>query len=312
MGFIYQNFALSVLELWEKASKVNNKNIHSDLTWTFGIMNGNSHDFLDLQVHALALASSIILTERVVPKIICCWDIPYSYSSLKKDSEKEKYYPSFLFEAFKVPHKDFFHKEFRRCYRLSSKYFDLHRSSLSVNGFPYKIGIGYRAKYLALNYVQTPYGIMTDADTICLRPTIEYLMQEVNKNPDSFCWSAFWDEVKNQLNVGLNIYNMNLYRNLYLPKMNENYWNLPRGDVYFLGSVFHKYPELKNKLKIQLLDYELISVGKFKPYVMAGNKTTFNTERSMHYHGWKEEYRSNPTGFIKTFNEILDNLKEIR
>ena len=313
MGFIHDTFGESVTELWNVAKEIKDKPIHPDITWTYGFLKGKGHDYLDLQTHALALASSVIITEPVVPKIICCWDTPVCRISSRRSGQQDRdeYYPKYMLSQMGVPEEEFHTTQTEKLFRRDTKYFSLVRSSRSVNTYSFRLGIGYRAKYLGLEYVKTPYGIMTDTDTICLRPCVEFLMDEVNKNPDSFCWSAFWEPENVQLNVGLNVYNMSLYHSIYQPYFNEMYWDLPKQDGYFFGTVLKRYPELVDKLPVELLDYEKVSTGKYKGYNMAGGKTTWNDDKTMHYHGWKGEYRTrrNKQGFIDTFNNILDTLK---
>jgi len=310
MGLIYDEFASEAFELWSLASKITNKPIHSDLTWTCGFMRGKGHGFLDLQIHAILMASSVIITEPVIPKIVIGWDSPLPFSLEREKPEREENYPILIMRLFGLSDKEIFESDYTKLFYLESQYVNLIRHFHSVNSHPFNLGIGYRTKYHGLDYVTTKYGIIVDTDTISIQPCCQYIMNNVSRNPDSFCWTILYNEMKKQMNVGLVTFNMELYNTIYKPHLCQYYWNLPRGDVYWIGSVFERFPHLKTSLKIQLFDdYEMLSTGKYKGYTMLNGDISFQENKSLHYHAWKGEYKTDQKGFVSSFHSMISNLK---
>lgn len=308
MGLIYDNFKDKVLELWNKANKLD-KPIHSDITWTYGLIKGKA-DFLDLQVQGLALASSIIITEPVVPKIICSWDSPRDPTSTRTDNAARiNDYPQYLLRAMPEWKESCFNRDdYFGSFKFTSKYFDLHRTPLSVSAWPNSLAMGYRSKYLGMNYVTTPYGILSDIDTISLNQCVHYLETKINSSPDTFVWTNYQTETS--LSVGLCLYNMSKYRNIFLPRLYNIYWSTHRQDSRFVLEVLAAYPELKDILTIGLFDGKILNSEKIYRSIPRGN--IFVEGKTAHYHSWKKEYSGeNATYFIPFYNKILDNLGEM-
>jgi len=303
-------FAKPVSDLWNLVSQINSKPTHKDLTWTYGVIKGKGQNWLDLQVYALSLACSIIVTEDVVPRIICCWDSPQPYINQRYRNKRLDVYPTYLMENLGVTQDEMLEQYPKRINKIDTSYFSLYRATRSVNPWPMGFGIGYRTKYLGMDFVKTPYAVMTDADTVCLEQCTPYLMSEVEKNPSGFMWTCFWEPHNKKANVGMNVYNMKKYRNVYQPYFNSTYWDLPSQDALFVGNVLDKNPEITKKLKVYPLDFDKVATGKYRKYTMAGNKTTFNENTSLHWHAWKQEYTTNPQGFIDSYRNIFENLTE--
>ena len=189
MGIFYNTFNEKIKEVWKIANRLN-KPICNNLSWTMGIINGRC-DFEDLQVHGAALMSSIIINENVVPKIICAWDTPYDSNTTKWNlNERNRIYPIYLLSLFDQFNKDFLEKSnIFKCNKFNNQYISLNRSGWSVNPIPIGLTLGYRAKYLGLNYVKTTHAIMSDIDTICTDSCIDYIQKEINIDPNTFCES---------------------------------------------------------------------------------------------------------------------------
>jgi hypothetical protein len=304
MGIIYDNFKDKVLNLWNLASKIN-KPIHPTITWTCGIIKGRA-DFLDLQVQGLALAASIIITEPVVPKIIIGWDSPIDPNTTRRDNNRRiQLFPQYLLRAMPDWKEEYLEDEYYyKPFKFKTKYLDLHRSALSVNPQPYALGLGYRSKYLGMNYVTTKYGIISDIDTICLNPCIPYLEANINTSPETFVWTNHITDIN--MSVGLCIYHMNKYRNIFLPKLYDIYWETHRQDSRFVPEVLRDFPETKNDLDIKIFDGEILNSEKFYKHIP--RKNYFVEGKTTHYHSWKREYKS--AGFIPFYDKILSDLKE--
>lgn len=307
MGLIYDNFKDRVLRLWNEANRLE-KPIHSNITWTYGLIHGKA-DFLDLQVQGLALAASIIITEPLVPKIICSWDSPRDPTSTRKDNAARiSDYPQYLLRAMpsweeKCLRRDNYYGSFK----FTSKYFDLHRSPFSVSAYPNSLAMGYRSKYLGMNYVTTPYGIISDIDTISLENCIPYLELKIRESPDIFVWTNH--QTDTNLSVGLCLYHMEKYRNIFLPRLYNIYWSTHRQDSRFVPEVITAFPETKNILTVGLFDGEILNSEKFYRNIHRGNN--FKEGKTTHYHSWKREYQGrNATEFIPFYKNILDMLEK--
>ena len=99
MGIFYNTFNEKIKEVWNIANKLD-KPINNNLSWTIGLINGRG-DYNDLQAHGAALISSIIINEKIVPKIICAWDSHQSSGSTIKDlRHRQRIYPTYLMSLF--------------------------------------------------------------------------------------------------------------------------------------------------------------------------------------------------------------------
>jgi hypothetical protein len=285
---------------------IHDKPIHPDITWTVGLLNGRGY-YCDLQIQGLALASSIIINEPVVPKIIIAWDTPNDSTTLSQNVNKKlDQYPRIMINAFDrtTASEKIATEKFGDNFNFENKYVKLVRSWLSVNPQQWSLGLGYRSKYLGINYVTTKYGIISDVDTVCIKPCIEKLMNGVYESPDTFCFTGWHNET--WVTVGLCIYNMFKYRNFFFPYLCNEAWTLPRQDSRFIKTIIDRNPQLKDILDIKTFDGKL-SAEKLSTNTRRNN--IWDEERTMHYHAWKGETRKNPTEFFKIYNKILDDLK---
>jgi len=264
MGRYYDTYYNRVVSLFDKASKLD-KPIREDVTWTLGLIDGRN-DFDDSQCYVMALVASIVINEPVIPKIVCAWEGA---------------------EPVKI-------KE--------NKYFKLYKSPVSVRPYPDRFSLGYRAKYLGLNIVDTPYGIMSDLDVVCLKPCIDKYMNEVKKNPDIFCWSNYKD--RKAINTGFCVFNMKKYFRDYLPAIMRKYWTLPKRDSEFIKHLQHN--GLKEKLTIGLVrDSDFIGT---KFWWSDKRDDKFNKNTSI-YHAWKGDIKRGEDKFYKFYDSILDGLE---
>ncbi len=304
MGIIYDNFKDKVLHLFKQACTLD-KPTHPDITWTCGLIRGRA-DFLDMQVQGLALAASIIITEPVVPKIIYSWDSLLDATTTRKDNKTRiHYFPLYILRAFPDWNEDYLGRtDDYRSYKLTSRHFDIHRSALSVNAQQFSLATGYRSKYLGINYVTTKYGILSDIDTISLNPCVPYLETKIQESPDTFVWTNHITE--RNMSVGLCIYNMKKYRNIFLPKLYNIYWHTDRQDSQFVPTVLREFPRLKTDLDIKLFDGEIINSEKFYKVIKRNNR--FVDGKTAHYHSWKREHFSSE--FVPFYDNILNTLQE--
>jgi len=313
MGIISENFNEKIKEIWKIANQLD-KPINNNLSWTFGIIKGRT-DFEDLQAQGAALMSSIIINEKTVPKIICGWDVPTDTRSIRRDPERKfQLFPKYLLNLFEDFNLDFLkvpepiklkidHVSNSYNY-LSNKYVSLHRSGLSVNPTVSMLGLGYRAKYHGLNYVRTPYAIMSDIDTVCTNECTDYIQEEINKNTETFCLTNYYDD--SNVSVGLVVFNMKKYREIYLPLWYENFWRLPHADSKFIQTIRKKFPEHAEELDLRLMDRNIINTEKY--YKDIHRKNVWVDNKSAHYHAWKGEIRSNPEKFLNFYDKILTDL----
>lgn len=308
MSIFFDTFKDRVKELFIVASKLD-KPIDSSITWTAGLIKGRA-DFLDLQVHAAALAASIIITEKVVPPIIFAWDCLYDASRFifKKEKDpkpKEEYYPYYLLNLFNSRESSsLMYSHLSECYERGNKYVTIYRSPLSNNPWPYSLGLGYRAKYLGLEYVVTPNAIMSDIDTICIQPCLEYLKEQISLDPNTFCLTNWYNE--KWVSVGLCIFNMFKYRMIYKPYLNRMAWDTYRADSTFIQSIREKFPHIIHELDIRLFDKNMINAEKFSICTKRGNIADGTTA---HYHAWKGEMAADMDGFLEYYSHILDELE---
>jgi hypothetical protein len=305
MSIYYDTFKNKIQSLWAKAITLD-KPIHKDITWTCGVVKGRA-DFNDLQLHGLALATSIIIKEPVVPKIIIGWDTYLSTNDFLVNSKlKETHYPNLLLSSFDDP--GLLHERYRyvpEFFQRSNKYVELRRHPFSISAHPYGLGHGYRVKYHGLEYVTTPYGIMTDIDTVCTKPCLEYLQSVINIKPDTFCLTNKIGE--KWASVGLCVFNMLKYNMIYKPHWYKMAWETHRADSTFIPSVLEKFPEVRDQLDVRLFDGTMINAEKFFTCPQRGN--IWNDEKTAHYHAWKGEIDSNPSGFVDFYNKIIDDLE---
>lgn len=303
MSQFHKIFGEKVKKVWNLAHQLN-KPIDNNLPWTFGIIKGRS-DFEDLQVHGAALISSIIINEPVVPKIICAWDLPIDPNTTKWDYQTRcSIYPIYLLSLFENFSMDFLKKEnIFSCYEMNTKYVEMHRSGFSVNSIPTGLALGYRAKYLGLNYVMNSHAIMSDIDTICTKPCIKYLKTQIEKDPNTFCLTNWYNET--DVSVGLVVFNMEKYRNVFFPILCNESWNIPKGDSRYIPIILERYPELEKVLDIKTYDINF-HAEKFHVCKKRGN--IWDDEKTFNYHAWKGDIRANPTEFFKNYNQILDSL----
>ncbi len=267
MSRFHDTFHTRVKSLFEKANDLD-KPVRDDVTWTIGLLNGRN-DYLDSQTHVYALVSSIIINEPVVPKILLVWD------TWKKEDPPEI--------------KD-------------SKYLKVYQSPFRTV-WPDKFSAGYRAKYLGLNMVKTPYGLMSDLDTICVKPCVDKYMNKAKESPEIFCWTNYKD--KKAINSGFVVFNMDKYFRHYLPAVMRNYWTLPMRDSEFIKHL------QKNGLK------EKLTIGLIRDNKFIGTKFHWSNRRndkfdetSSVYHAWKGDIKKGEDKFYDFYDGILDELEE--
>lgn len=306
MGVFFDTFNEKIKLVWDVANQMD-KPVNGNLTWTVGIINGRC-DFKDLQAHGAALMASIIINEPVVPKIICAWDTPSASTTTARNLKaRRRIYPMYLLRLFDEFEEGFLMKSnIYKCNHLQTKYVSLCRSGWSVNPYPGGLGLGYRAKYLGLNFVKTSHAIMSDIDTICANGCCEYVQNEIDKDPSTFCLTNHFD--RNNVSVGLVAFNMEKYRQTYLPYWHEAFWELPHADAKHIQYIRHHFPHLKNELDLRLMDKNVINTERYhrsKP-----RKNDWVDDKSSHYHAWKGELKDNPGGFKMFYNQILDALIE--
>ncbi len=268
MSKFYDTFHTRVEGLFEKANSLD-KPMREDVTWAIGMINGRN-DYLDSQCYVKALAASIIINEPVVPKIVCAWDV------------FGKAAPPAIEDA---------------------KYFKLHKSPFSVNPYPGVLGMGYRAKYLGLNLVKTPYGVMSDLDTICLKPCLDKYMTKTKQHPNVFCWTNYKD--RRAINSGFVVFNMKKYFADYLPAIMRNYWNLPHRDSEFI-KYLQNDDELREKLTIGVIKDKKFITTKFWWSARRDDKYD---ESSSIYHAWKGDIKKGEEKFYEFYDGILKGLE---
>ena len=306
MGIFHDQFHKQVRQIWDLAHQIE-KPIHPDLTWTCGLIHGKG-DFHDLQTHGMALAASIIIHSKVVPRIFIAWDTPVEFDTLVESGRaRRKYYPAHLMRGF-----DAFNESMVKdakppfaCYKLQSPYVTLQRSSRSINTWPWGLGRGYRAKHLGMQYVMTRHAIVSDIDTICVAPCIEYLDEQIAIDPDTFCITNWYNS--RFLSVGLCVYNVEKYRGTYLPLLNRDYWTSWRVDSSFVQFVRNNHPEYADTLDLRIMDKNKISAERFSRSKARKNDWTPGT---MFYHAWKGEAVKDPEGFTSYYQQILNDLED--
>jgi len=268
MSKFYDTFYNRALKLFEKANQLD-KPIREDVTWTLGLINGRN-DYLDSQCHILALVASIIINEPTVPRIVCAWDTTDGDSPTRIKS---------------------------------SKYMNLLKSPFSVTNYEDRFSLGYRAKYLGLNFVKTPYGIMSDLDTICLKPCIDKYVDKTKQHPNVFCWTNYKD--RRAINSGFVVFNMDKYFRYYLPALMQNYWNLPHRDSEFI-KFLQKDGTLREKLTIGVIKDKKVICTKFWWSARRDDQLDENTSI---YHAWKGDIKKGEDKFYEFYSSILDNLE---
>lgn len=305
MSIYYNTFKDRIKSLWNKAITLD-KPIHKDITWTCGIVKGRA-DFKDLQVHGLALAASIIIKEPVVPRIVITWDTYENTNNfIINPNKKAEHYPNYLLSSF--PDPGILHDQYKNIpevFPRSNKYVTLYRHPFSVSAYPYSLGMGYRAKYHGMDYVTTPYGIMSDIDTICARPCLEYLESVIALKPDTFCLTNKIFE--KWISVGLCVFNMQKYNMIYKPHWCKMGWETYRADSTFIPFLLKKYPELVDVLDVRLFDGKTINAEKFSTCAPRGN--FWEDDKTAHYHAWKGEIDADPKGFVEFYNTIVEGLE---
>lgn len=303
MGIFFDTFSKRIRNLWVQANELD-KPIHDSLSWTFGIIRGRG-DFQDLQAHGIALASSIIIQHDTVPKIICGWDCRFPYNQAILPEYKANF-PKFMIDRFPPLQFGRSKQMFdNHVYTRSRKYMDLHRSTFSISPYPYANGLGYRAKYLGIDYVTTSHAVISDIDTICTRPCVDYFDDEIAKDPNTFVLSSYED--RRFLSVGLCIYNMQKYRNIFKPYLQKMAWSLPHWDSAFVKCVANKYPEIAPHLNVRIFETGRINTERFDQSKVRAN--FWDDEKTAHWHAWKGDMRANPKAFLDAYDGILSNLE---
>jgi len=307
MGKLYDASYEKAVKLWHAAHKLN-KPVSGDLSWTYGIIAGR-RDFLDLQTYAVLLASSIIVTEPVVPRIICSWDNPLSYSRRYHD---RKFYPTMfmhLFDGYNPKILERNQTKFTECSHLTSKYVSLNRAGYSCNVWPRSLGLGYRAKYLAAQLPLTQHFILSDADLINTGSIVPQLLENVKAHPDTFCWTGYAgpdpeNSLKLTLSVGLCVYNTAKFRTEFWPRLNQIFWECLPQDSQFIPAVLERFPESKEKLDLKTFDHSLINTLRFRPHRLFGR---WQDDKSLNYHAWCGETRN--AQFMDFFGGQIDKLQ---
>jgi len=307
MGFIYDQFYSKATELWKAAHQLD-KPTTDKLSWTFGFVKGRM-DLVDLETHAIVLISSIIINEPMVPKIICAWDSPISFHRHAKD--RLPFYPTRLLQLCDGYDPKYLSKRELPfpLFCLKTRYADIHRSTLSVNSWPYSLGLGYRAKYLGIRYSTSEWSVISDVDMLNLDACTPYLLANIDCDPSAFCWSTYYgpDEWGNPaMNVGLCVYNTAKYNNIFLPRLNSIYWKCHRQDSRFVPTVHREFPDQAENLRVRILDKSIVNAEKFAPCRKVG--PTWVEGRTANYHAWKGEIARNKDGFGKFYGGVLDQL----
>lgn len=304
MGLFYDSFNSQISRLWDFANKTA-KPIHPSLSWTSGIINCKG-DFLDLQSHGIALASSVIIQSDVVPQIFFGWDSVYDYEVLAHSEKlRRKTYPLYMMRRFEGFNEEMVAaKKLFDCYELKTRYVNLNKASLSVNTWPTTLAIGYRAKYLGMPYVMTEHAIVSDIDTVCVAPCVEYLDDQIKVDRSTFVITNWYNHIF--LSVGLCVYNVHKYRNVFLPLFYRDYWRSWRQDSSFVQFVRNNHPEFADTLDLRLMDKNKISTERF--YRSKARKNYW-TPDTMIYHAWKGESKRNEKGFLDYYQQILDDLE---
>ena len=293
MGWFHTTFHNQIAEIWNFARSLD-KPVHPTITWTSGIINAKG-DLDDLQTHALALASSIIIQHDVVPKIIFGWDCPVTSSELSKSENlRRQLFPHLLMRSL----------DCEPTYYIDHRHLLLLRSPYSI-AWPYSLGMGYRAKYLGAQASLTTHTIVSDIDTICVKPCIPYLESEIDIDPNTFCITNWYDDVN--LSVGLCVYNTAKFRNIFWPLLTRCHWSSHRRDGTFIQHVRRTFPEYKDILDIRLMNRNKISTERFWKSRVRKN---YWTEKTMHYHAWKGEARKDKDGFHDYYQSVLDSLMQ--
>lgn len=303
MGLIHKNFYAKTLELWDLAHRLD-KPIREDVTWTTGLVQCRS-DFLDLQTQFLALAASIIITEPQVPEIICAWDSPSSFVQLSK-TKRNTGFPEVIYDCIKPQH---FTNEHNRDlfdgFVMETKYVSVLRSWLSINAWPRGLGRGYRAKWGGLRYVVTPRAVLSDADSVCLKPCLDYLMGLAEHDKDVFCWTTWIEDVK--INVGLCVFDMAKLNTIFFPLLSRLWWATDHKDSTFVQTVRTAYPEYADMLKLGLASKQIVNAERFAAARKYGKLWNDNVA---HYHFWKKEASRGGPVALDAYDEILNSLMD--
>lgn len=303
MGIIYNNFYQKTCDLWNLAHQLD-KPRRSDVTWTTGLVQGRS-DFLDLQTQFLALAASIIITEPQVPEIICAWDSPSSHIHLPK-TRRGTGFPEAVYDCIKPKH--FICKHNRDLFDgfvMETQYVSVLRAWLSVNAWPPGLGRGYRSKWGGLRYVITPKAILSDADSICLKPCVNYLMDLAKTDPNVFCWTTWIEEEK--INVGLCLFDMAKLNTMFFPLLSRIWWSTDHKDSTFVQTVRKAYPEYADALKLGLASKKTVNAERFATARKYGK---IWNEDVAHYHAFKAEFRRGGQKALDAYDGMLSGLTE--
>ncbi len=303
MGVFFDTFSDQIADLWAAAHALD-KPLHPRITWTSGIINGKG-DFKDLQAHGIALAASIIIYSPVVPRIVFGWDTASDFNQLAKDQHRlESTYPLWMLSRFAGFSQDMVAPErLFESHAINSRYVSLFKSPLSINPWPYSLGLGYRAKYLGMQCAMTSHAVISDIDTICVAPCVDYLNEQITKDPQTFCITNWYDD--NELSVGLCVYNVLKYRLTFLPLLLKHFWTSHRRDSSFVQHVRKLEPDYRDVLDLRLMNRNKISTERFYRDRVRKN---YWTDETMHYHAWKGEMRRNRDGFLAYYQSVLDGL----
>lgn len=305
MGVIYKKFKKQTFELWNLAHQLK-KPKREDVAWCTGIVQGRS-DFKDLQTQVMALASSIIINEPTVPEIIIAWDSPQPFKHWK-EGFRGTGFPEVIKDCInpKEPLVSHFHGDRFGYNKMDTKYVTVRRAWLSINGWCPGLGRGYRAKWGGLRYCIAPYGILSDADTICMEPCVDYLMSGPKKDPETFCWTT-WIE-PDKINVGLCVFNMVRLNAAFFPLLSRIWWGIDKKDSTFVQAVRRCVQNPDEHFRLGLMDKRKVNSERFAAAKKYGKKAW--SEDTMHYHAWKREVSQGGDKFVKLYGSILDQLKD--
>jgi len=302
MGALYNNFKTKTFALWEAAHKLK-KPTRSDVCWTTGMVHGRS-DFAELQIQFLALAASIIIVEPEVPEVICAWDSPLPYTDLTKH-RRGTGFPEIVWDCMKpAPLISNHNQSLFQFYAAQTPYVSLFRSWLSVNAWCRGLGLGYRSKWGGLRYAVTPWAMLSDADTICLRPCVDFLMGKMREDPDVFCWTSHIEDDK--INVGLVLLNMAKLNAMFFPLLSRIWWTTDHKDSTFVQAVRKAFPQMADALKLGLYDKRMANSERFAAARKYKGKAW--SDETTHWHVWKREVSVGGKKALCAYERVLDDL----
>lgn len=302
MGQIYQNFQEKTFALWELAHQLK-KPVRHDVCWTTGIVHGRS-DYRELQIQFLALAASIIISEPAVPEIICAWDSPRPYSDLAKH-RKGTGFPDVFWDCMKpAPLVSSHNRDLFQYNVAETPYVKVLRAGVSVNPWPQGLGFGYRSKWGGLRFATTPYALLSDADTICLRPCVQFFMDMAKTDPDVFCWTSHIEDDK--VNIGLVLLDVPKLHTVFLPRLSRIWWTTDHKDSTFIQTVRKAFPDVADVLKLGLYSKQQANSEKYAAARKYHGKAW--SDDTLHWHVWKREIARGGDKALADYGGVLDNL----